>query len=241
MSTEAQSLPYSEDAEKGVLCSLILSPDVREKCASGLKPDVFYVPAHEITYNLLLEYNQPQEKVDFVWLKQTLKDRGLLDEVGGPEFLNELYNFVPTASAADYYIGIVGEKFTLRRLIQECGTLANRCYDQQEDVPRLLDGARKIASIADEASVSAARTPVIEFLSPSQIRSYEPPPGIVLVGDNHVVRGNVTVVGGCPGVGKSRASVALAEAGATGYHGSASRFIANLKPLSSRTRTGVFV
>jgi AAA domain len=56
----------------------------------------------------------------------------------------------------------------------------------------------------------------LEFLSPSQLKSYKPPPGMVLVGDNHITRGSVSVIGGMPGVGKSRASVALAEAGATG-------------------------
>lgn len=56
----------------------------------------------------------------------------------------------------------------------------------------------------------------IEFLSPSELRSYEPPPSMVLVGDNHITRGSVFVIGGAPGIGKSRATVALAEAGATG-------------------------
>jgi hypothetical protein len=58
--------------------------------------------------------------------------------------------------------------------------------------------------------------PLIEFKSPSQLKNFVPPPGIVLVGDCHIVRGSVFVIGGAPGVGKSRASVALAEAGATG-------------------------
>jgi hypothetical protein len=55
----------------------------------------------------------------------------------------------------------------------------------------------------------------IEVLSPSQIIAYEVPPGTVLIGDNHITRGSATVIGGAPGVGKSRASVAMAEAGAT--------------------------
>src|SRR5207245_5500056 len=46
-------------------------------------------------------------------------------------------------------------------------------------------------------------------------RNYVPPEGLVLVGDAHIVRGNVTILAGPPGVGKSRASVALALAGAT--------------------------
>jgi hypothetical protein len=58
---------------------------------------------------------------------------------------------------------------------------------------------------------------LIELITPSEIKAYKPPPGILLVGDNHVVRGNTLVIGGAPGVGKSRATVALGEAGATGY------------------------
>jgi len=57
--------------------------------------------------------------------------------------------------------------------------------------------------------------PWIEFLSPSQIKGYKPPEGTLLIGNNHVVRGGIGVLGGCPGVGKSRSTVGLAEAGAT--------------------------
>jgi hypothetical protein len=58
--------------------------------------------------------------------------------------------------------------------------------------------------------------PLIEFKTPSQLKNFIPPPGIVLAGDCHIVRGLVFIIGGAPGVGKSRAAVALAEAGATG-------------------------
>jgi hypothetical protein len=85
------SMPYSSDAEKGVLCSLALSPkEVGDLCAKCLRPDAFYVPAHRIIFETL-----PQWKgigaVEFAWLKAELKKRGFLDEVGGPEFLNELF------------------------------------------------------------------------------------------------------------------------------------------------------
>ena len=57
----------------------------------------------------------------------------------------------------------------------------------------------------------------VEVLKPSEIKAYEPPPGTVLVGTNHIVRGSAFVIAGPPGVGKSRATVALGEAGATLY------------------------
>jgi hypothetical protein len=54
----------------------------------------------------------------------------------------------------------------------------------------------------------------IECHRPSYFLAYEPPPDLILCGDNHLVRGAVFVIGGAPGVGKSRASTALALAGA---------------------------
>lgn len=65
-------------------------------------------------------------------------------------------------------------------------------------------------------AVASVNPPPLEFLKPTEMTSYTPPPGMVLVGENHIVRGAVFVIGGAPGVGKSRASVALAMAGATG-------------------------
>jgi len=47
--------------------------------------------------------------------------------------------------------------------------------------------------------------PLIEFRSPLQLKNFTPPPGIVMVGDCHIVKGSVFVIGGAPGVGESRA------------------------------------
>jgi hypothetical protein len=57
--------------------------------------------------------------------------------------------------------------------------------------------------------------PLIEFRSPLQLKNFVSPPGIVMVGDCHVVKGSTFVTAGPPGVGKSRSGTALAIAGAT--------------------------
>src|SRR6516225_6286481 len=52
-----RSLPSSEDGEKGVLCSLLLSPrEVADICLLSLNPDAFYIPAHQTIYSLILEF-----------------------------------------------------------------------------------------------------------------------------------------------------------------------------------------
>ncbi len=60
------------------------------------------------------------------------------------------------------------------------------------------------------------REPRIRVFTPSELRAYNPAQEPVLVGDNHVTRGEVFVIGGEPGVGKSRLGVSLAIGGATG-------------------------
>jgi replicative DNA helicase len=147
-----RSLPFSEDGEKGVLCSLLLSPrEVADICVLRLRPEAFYIPAHQIIYGLILEFGDKSKPIDFVSLKQALKDRNQLEEIGGPEYLSSLYNFVPTAANAGYYIDIVREKYVLRRLIVTCNKLSSQCYDQQSEIEPLLDDVeREIFAITGE-------------------------------------------------------------------------------------------
>jgi RecA-family ATPase len=60
------------------------------------------------------------------------------------------------------------------------------------------------------------RVPRIKFFLPSELRDYQPENGVILIGDCHIMRGEVFVIGGEPGVGKSRSATALAISGATG-------------------------
>jgi replicative DNA helicase len=139
-----RSLPFSEDGEKGVVCSLLLSPqEVRNICILHLGADAFYVPAHQIIYDLVLEFADKNKPIEFVALKQSLKDRNQLEEIGGAEYLSSLFSFVPSAANAEYYITIVREKYVLRRLILTCNKLSAQCYDQQEEIEPLLDEAER--------------------------------------------------------------------------------------------------
>jgi hypothetical protein len=85
-----------------------------------------------------------------------------------------------------------------------------------------LDGLTAHDQIKAAVGADGARTgqmqrePRIQFYSPSQLRAYQPNKDIVLVGNNHMMLGEVFVIGGEPGVGKSRAATALAVSGATG-------------------------
>jgi replicative DNA helicase len=72
-------------------------------------------------------------------LQQRLKDKGLLDQIGGIPYLSQLQDSVPSAANLSYYIDIVREKFLLRKMISVCTEVVGRVYDHEGEVDVLLD------------------------------------------------------------------------------------------------------
>jgi hypothetical protein len=68
---------------------------------------------------------------------------------------------------------------------------------------------------ANDSTEQQLTKPMIEFFTPSQLSAFTPPEGFNLIGNYHIQRAAPFVIGGAPGVGKSRGAVALAIAGAT--------------------------
>ncbi len=134
-------LPQSPDAEKGVLSSLLIQPrEIGGLCAEKqLTKGHFAIPAHGTIYEMLIGMWDRNEAIDFITLTQILRDKGLLDQCGGAAFVTDLFTFLPTAANAPFYIEILQEKFTLREIIKVCTEYAGRSYDEQDDVPNLLD------------------------------------------------------------------------------------------------------
>jgi AAA domain-containing protein len=118
--------------------------------------------------------------------------------------------------------------------------------DEPSDVSGSAKNGKKPPPLAEELgrdfgdTESREKKLFLEVLRPSELKDYHPPAGIILVGDNHITRGSVVVIGGAPGVGKSRASVALAEAGATGYEWFNLKVHSKFKTLIVQNENGRF-
>ena len=146
-------LPQSPDAEKGVLCSYLLAPrEVGGFCAEKqITPAHFHIPAHGELFGVLQQLWDANKPIDFIILTELLRDTQRLDMVGGAAFVTELFTFLPTAANLAYYVEIVQEKHTLREIIKVCTEYAARSYDEQDNVPNLLDDVEgKIFAIAQD-------------------------------------------------------------------------------------------
>jgi replicative DNA helicase len=100
---QSPPLPYAEDAEKGLLCSLLLKPTLYLEQAKIIQDHLFWLPANRIIFGIVRDLAQRADWIDFPMLVSELSKIKQLEEVGGRDYLNELFNFVPTYSAWQYY------------------------------------------------------------------------------------------------------------------------------------------
>jgi replicative DNA helicase len=92
-----------------------------------------------------------QKGIDLITFTQFLRDRQLLEVVGGAAAVTHLLTFVPTSANVEYYLEIVREKFILRSIIASCTKSIGRAYNDQDEVNGLLDDVeREIFSIGEE-------------------------------------------------------------------------------------------
>jgi replicative DNA helicase len=134
--------PHSAEAEQGVLGCILLAPnECLGQCIEKLKagPEVFYDLRHQTIYEAFVQMYDKREPIDIITLQQRLKDRGLLDQIGGIAYLNALQDTVPSAANLTYYLDIVEEKSLLRKMISTCTAVVGRVYDYDGEVDELLD------------------------------------------------------------------------------------------------------
>lgn len=147
-----RALPHSVEAEQGVLGSMLISPrDIIAEAVEKINEQYFYIPAHQTIYVVLVDLWNAGAGIDLITFTQVLRDRNLLDSVGGAAFVTSLFTFVPTAANVGYYLEIVRDKYILREIISACTEGARRSYEEQDQVDNLLDEVeQKIYAVGED-------------------------------------------------------------------------------------------
>lgn len=165
--------PHAVGPEKSVLSSMIQDPEeyIGRAVEGTLTPGHFYVPSHGKLFEVLVEHFENGKTVELVSLTQHLMDRDLLDTIGGPAAITEIFTYAPTAAHFDSHLGIVKDKHILRNIIRSCTESIATAYDDPEDVQELLDSVeqkvleiRESAETAEEMNVKTAVVEVMKYL-----------------------------------------------------------------------------
>jgi replicative DNA helicase len=155
--------PHDIQMEMGVLgCALLEPNQCVGECIEKLKDDgksAFYDLRHQTIYETLTEMFNTRLPIDLITVQQNLKDRQLLEQIGGIAYLSQLQDAVPSAANLSYYLEKLQEKFLLRRMISVCTDVVGRVYDYEGEVDALLDEVeRDVLKIAESRAESDVLT-----------------------------------------------------------------------------------
>jgi hypothetical protein len=221
-----QTLPHSVEAEQAVLSCLLQWPrETIADCAVKIGKEYFYVDAHRTIYQALLDQWDADEPIDLITFTQVLRDKQLLDHVGGPAFVTNLQTFIPTSAAIDYYLQIVREKYVRRQAIAAYSEAVKQLHNDQGDHLRALDKAE--AKLASLRSLHGPNGATPKSLSWEELRA-EPDLEDALLENRALERGQGALLFGPSGCGKSTLATQVCccwSAGMAGAH------IAPVKPL----------
>ena len=146
-----KEIPNNLIAEQSVLGAMLLSKTAMQKACDALTPESFYYSSNAKIFDVLTELRSKNTPIDSTILTTELKNRGLLKDVGGVEYLTDLFNIVPTAANIESYIKIVQDSAMLRRLIDVSTDITTSAYESDPDITKTLDEAeRKILSVVKD-------------------------------------------------------------------------------------------
>ncbi|MFZ9937426.1 MAG: replicative DNA helicase [Luteolibacter sp.] len=156
-----RALPHALGPEKSLLSSMLQDPQeyigvaIEEKLTAGH----FYVPAHSALFGFLIELFESGQEVELVSLVQRLLDRGLLDRVGGPAAITDLYTYAPSPGHFRHHLQLVKDKYVLRSIIQHSNEAIAEAYDAPDEVASLLDTVeQRILAIREGSETNKAPT-----------------------------------------------------------------------------------
>ena len=196
-----------EGHERTILAYL-MSP-ARDACGRFLHrvdERIFANPIHRVILHAARDVFDEGERVNIVTVSERLQEMQRLQECGGRAGISQFATETTGPELAEYALEYVLDDYGEREAITIGKQLQARDIEIEEAQARL-------ASLRSLHGENGAQ--LIQFKSPLELKNFVPPPGIMLVGDFHIVKGSVFVIGGAPGVGKSRGADALAVAGAT--------------------------
>ncbi len=133
--------PQAKDLEEAVLGAIMLEKNAFDDVIDILKPECFYVEAHQRIFNAMQGLANKSQPIDILTVAEELRTREELEMVGGPYYVTKLTNAVVSSANIEAHARIILQKFIQRELIRISGEIIGDAYEDSTDVFDLLDDA----------------------------------------------------------------------------------------------------
>jgi replicative DNA helicase len=133
--------PQAKDLEEAILGAIMLEKAAFDTVVEILKPECFYVEAHQKIYKAMQSLQIKNLPIDLLTVVEELKFKEELEFVGGPYAVTKLTNVVVSSANIEAHSRIVLQKFIQRELIRISGEIIGEAYEDSTDVFDMLDTA----------------------------------------------------------------------------------------------------
>jgi replicative DNA helicase len=153
--------PHNLEAEKSVLGAVLLDERHLHSLVveEQLKPLHFFREQHGAVFAAMLELYNSSRKIDHLTVAEVLRQQGQLEEIGGPDAIDELAGWVPAAGHAREYGRIVRENAQMRALLHASYEIQARVLAREAPARDLVEQAERsmLEVTSDERQKSIRR------------------------------------------------------------------------------------
>ncbi len=156
--------PQAVDVEEAVLGALMLEREAFIGVADVLIEECFYKEEHRDIFKVIKDLSSEDKPVDLLIVTQELKNRGLLEKVGGPLYITRLTSQVASAAHLEFHARIIAQKYIQRELIRSCSEIQTNAYDETKDVDELINEAEAAIFKISEGNIKKETQPIKPIL-----------------------------------------------------------------------------
>lgn len=216
-----RNLPYSEEAERAVLGSVLIDNGVWPLVSTIVSETDFYIPANSIIFGAMANLAAQNRGIDPVTVGNHLRDLGVLDRAGGAVGLSALLDAVATSVNAETHASIVRQKSEIRRIIRAGEQIAASGYTNPESASEyateaqsaISEATRGVGGETDLATVQGGLSGIVGDVLDGNGLSGQIKTGLRSIDKmtGGIYRNLLTVIGGRPSMGKSALALNIAS------------------------------
>lgn len=159
--------PNDFEAEQAVLSSMIFDIDGISTAYEILKPEDFYRIEHKILFEAMVDMYSKNEYIDIITLKNKLESMNMLNNIGGYEYIVQIYSIVSTSALTKQYADIVKEKSIRRKILKASKDINDLSFDNSQTIDNILEKVERIVSNIDNNDSSDDFSPISQVLQTS--------------------------------------------------------------------------
>ncbi|MBR1625386.1 MAG: AAA family ATPase, partial [Clostridia bacterium] len=144
--------PNSYDAERCVLCCLLIDGNVSGEYLTKISPEAFYNKLNRKIFEAMLDVDKANMSVDIVTVNDFLEQKGERDVLS---YLTEIVSLLPSGANCQQYVKIINRDMILRELITRCNEIIEEAYESTDEEETLRFAEKRIFDISNKLTSSA--------------------------------------------------------------------------------------